>query len=76
MGPEAESRAGQAESTSQSLGHGLVRALAVTTPVDGESLSTGSGRSGKQRRLVFTQSVTKGVVHALVVNVGVVAGRS
>jgi hypothetical protein len=39
--PESKPRASQAETTSDSLGHSLECRFAITTPVDGELLTSG-----------------------------------
>lgn len=74
--PECETRAGQAQSASDRLGHGLECAFTVTTPVDRESLSTGGSGSCKESCGVWSELLLDGVEDQLVVQVSIVADFS
>jgi hypothetical protein len=72
--PKGESGAGQAETSSKRLGHGLVGRLAIASPVDGETLPSSGSGSRKDGSTVFAESVLEGGEDEVVEDLSVVAG--
>lgn len=72
MGPESEAGARQAQPAPQGLGHGFKGALTVASPVDGESLSTGSCRTSEQSSLIVTKNPFDGIKDVLVVQLSII----
>ena len=69
---EAESRRGKRQSPANGLCHGSIGGTAIAAPMYGEFLRTNGGTAGKQAGIALAVHVLNGLVHGLVVQVGIV----